>query len=131
MEPTNLFADTIEPVLRTKPDELFRIQIEARPMPEAEDAAEFDGAVINCWIDADDLRTAELRAIELIQEEKWTAVRIEDWELGGRDSYSPEDFDEDELTEIFETIDEAFECGASLIFYFFPPDEEGAAEAGH
>jgi len=127
MEPTNLFSDTIPAVVRTKKGELFRIQIEATPMPEAEDAAEFSGAVINCWIDADDLRTAKIRAIELIQEEHWTPVRIEDWELADRDGYSAEDFDEDELTEIYETMDEAMECGASLIFYFFPPDEAGPA----
>jgi hypothetical protein len=68
-EPNNLYADTIDRVVRIKPGELFLVRIEARPKPDSPEAADTAGAVVNCWVDADDLRTFELRAVALIQEQ--------------------------------------------------------------
>ena len=44
----NLYADTIAPVSRTKPEELFLIRMAAKPSPENPEAAEVGGAYANC-----------------------------------------------------------------------------------
>ena len=37
--------------------------------------------LVNCYVDADDLRSAELRAVALIQQHDWQPVHFEAWRL--------------------------------------------------
>ena len=67
-QPSNLYADSVAPVRRSKPDEVFFIRMQASPQRGSEDFGEAGGAFINCYVDADDLRSAELRAVVLIQQ---------------------------------------------------------------
>src|SRR5436309_7713505 len=80
-EPTNLHADTVPPVHRTQPGEVFFIRMEARPVPGSDAFGHSGGAYVNCYVDADDLRSAELRAISLIQEADWQPEHFETWQL--------------------------------------------------
>lgn len=77
----NLFADTIAPVRRASSDEVFFICVEACPEPGAPDFGEFGGAFVNCYVDASDLRAAELAMIEMLQAEGWRPYRFDGWEL--------------------------------------------------
>lgn len=120
-----LYSDSVAPVSRSSPGELFLITIEARPAPESEDAAEFGGAFVNCWVDVDDLRTAERRAVDLIREHGWQPYRFDEWQLVSRATYvdrKPEG-GEDEV-DYREVLDEAFEAGVSCIFHQWSADAE-------
>lgn len=83
-----LFADTIPPVKRTNAREIFLIRIVAQPAPESSEAADLGGAYVVCLVDADDLRTAEQRAIERIRAEQWQLRKFEHWEIVCRQCYS-------------------------------------------
>ncbi len=80
-EPENLYSDTIAPVHRASPDEVFFISMEACPEPGSEDFGVEGGAFVNCYVDADDLRTAEICAIAHIQEQGWRPHRFSEWHL--------------------------------------------------
>ena len=93
-EPTNLYADGVAPVHRTKPGEVFFVRMEACPEPGSDEFGTTGGAYVNCYLDVDDLRSAELRAIALIQESGWQPQRFDTWELTCAecaDDASPED----------------------------------------
>lgn len=82
------YSDGIDSVERCASGELFLVTIEARPEPHAEKYGEAGGAFINCWVDADDLRTAERRAVSLIQEHGWRQCRFISWEIVTRETYA-------------------------------------------
>ena len=63
------------------PGEVFFISIEACPEPESEDFGIEGGASVNCYVDADDLRTAEIRSVSLIRQHGWLPQRIDTWHL--------------------------------------------------
>jgi len=63
------------------PGEVFFIGMEASPKPGSADFGSTGGAYVNCYIDADDLRAAELRAIAFIQSSDWEPTRFTTWEL--------------------------------------------------
>jgi len=60
--PISLHSDSIEPVHRKMPTEVFMVRLVACPEPGSNDFGEAGGAYVNCYVDADDLRTAEIRA---------------------------------------------------------------------
>jgi len=127
----NLFADTISPVRRRNADELFLIRMIAEPLPGNGEAADVGGAYVNCWVNADDLRTAEQRAIARIREEQWQVTKFDHWELVCRQCYTDDPrYDEEEKQESLEAVDEAFEDGVALVFFCWPvnaPDADDSA----
>jgi hypothetical protein len=119
----NLFADTISPVKRSKPEELFLIRILAKPSPQNPEAAGVGGAYVNCWVDSDELRDAEELAIEAIESEQWQPGKFDHWELVCRRCYVDNlSYEETERLEILERVDEAFKYGISFTFNCWPPD---------
>ncbi len=118
-----LFADTIGPVNRNTPEELFLLRIEATPTPENPEKDDVGGAYVNAWVDAETLREAEEKAIERIKEEGWSPVKFEHWELVCKDCYSEESYDKESLPDILDSIETAFEYGVGLIFHTWPIDE--------
>ena len=123
----NLFADTIAPVSRRNADELFFIRVVAEPLPENTEAIDSGGAYVNCWVDADDLRTAEQAALDRIREERWRTTKFEHWELVCRRCYTDDvRYSEVERRESLERFDEAFEYGIALKFHCWPVDAPDA-----
>jgi hypothetical protein len=122
-EEHQLYADSIDPVLRTFPDQLFLVTLEAEPEPDSEEFGELGGAFVNCWMDADDLRTAEQRAMELVQEDGWRPVRFESWEIVTRATYA-DDKPAEGSPDYQELIDQAFAEGAAIVFFTWPADAE-------
>ena len=127
----SLFADTIEPVKRRSADELFLVRVIAKPLPDNSGAAEIGGAYINCWVNVDDLRTAEQRAIDRVREEQWRPTKFEHWELVCRRCYVEDSkYDEDERRESLARVDEAFEYGIAITFFCWPVDAPDADDEG-
>jgi hypothetical protein len=110
-----LFADSIEPITRESPDQVFFIRIEGRPQEDNPEALEVAGGYINIWIDTDVFRDAELQAMEAIQNEGWRPHRFDHWSVLGRDE-CPE--------EGLEAFDEAVEAGVSLSIFTWGHDEQ-------
>jgi hypothetical protein len=123
------YSDGIEPVRRSSPNELFLVTIEARPAPGSEEFGELGGSFVNCWVDADDLRTAERRAVALIQADGWMPHRFEEWSLVTRETYAdwePLDDGEPDSRELFE---QALIDGEVCVFYEWPVDDLDADDA--
>jgi hypothetical protein len=121
------YSDRIDPVTRSGPHELFLITIEAVPEPESEDYGEAGGAFVNCWINADTLRTAERLATKLIRENDWRPHRFEAWEIVTRDTYAVEEPGEDE-PDLRELVEQAFVDGEACVFNTWPVDAPDAEE---
>jgi hypothetical protein len=122
-----LYADTIAPVHRTSAAELFLVTLEAQPETDSEDYGRVGGAYVNCWVDTAELRTAELRALQLIEANRWRAHRFESWELVSREAYDsghPMDADPD----VRELIAQAFADGEACAFYTWPIDAADEAD---
>lgn len=118
LTPDNLYSDTVDPVRRMTPDELFLVRIEAIPEPDNPEAADTGGAFVNCWLDVDDLRSAELEAIEIIRYNGWRPQRLDTWELVSRSSCG----------DSAEQVEEAFHNGSACAFFAWPleaPDSGG------
>src|SRR6266567_392163 len=79
--PSTLYPDTIAPVRRLMPEEVFVLRLEAYPQRVSKNFGTEGGAIINCYVDADDLRAAELRALESIRDEDWRSHRVDGWQL--------------------------------------------------
>ena len=123
----NTYANTIAMVRRSKTDELFLIRIVAKPCPENSEASETGGAYVNCWVDADDLRIAEQKAIEAIEGERWQPVKFDNWKLVCRRCYIEDaNLEVAERCEYLERVDEAFDYGFALVFNCWPIDAPDA-----
>ena len=122
--PRKLFSDSIDPVYRTKSEEVFLVRIEAKPNSSNEEALDIAGAFVNCWVNADDLKTAELESIKYIQDSDWTPSRFDHWELVCRECYQDEEF-----ADSLQAVEDSFEEGISGIFYTWPHDAPDAHEA--
>ncbi len=122
------YSDSIAPVRRSSAEELFLVTIEARPEPDSDEYGEAGGAFVNCWVDADDLRTAERRALALIELEGWRPHRFDDWELVTRATYANREPTEDGL-DLREIVEQAFIDGEVCEFYSWPIDAPDADEA--
>lgn len=124
-----LYSESMAPVKRTKPNELFLVCILAKPSPGNPEAAEVGGAYVNCWVDTDDLRDAEAQAIEAIEAEKWQPTKFDRWQLVNRRFYvDSANYDEAERKELLEVVDEAFEQGLAFEFNCWPPEGAEPAE---
>ncbi len=126
-DPSNLYADTIGPVYRSGPGEVFFVRLEACPEPGSDEFGSSGGAYVNCYIDADDLRTAELRAVALIQANGWQPTRFDTWQLtcaecasASRDPEAPDAASPREL------VQQALADGEVCEFYCWPIDAPDA-----
>jgi hypothetical protein len=117
-----LYAETIAPVFRTKAGELFLLTLEANPGPDSEDYGRVGGAFVNCWVDAADLRTAELRALGLIEKHGWRSHRFESWELVSRETYVNREPPIDGAPDFRELVEQAFVDGEVCVFNIWPLD---------
>jgi hypothetical protein len=123
------YADGIEPVRRSSPGELFLVTIEARPAPGSEKFGQMGGSFVNCWVNADDLCTAERRAVALIEADGWRPHRFEEWSIVSRETYTdwkPLDEDGPDLRELFE---QALIDGELCVFNTWPLDAPDAGAA--
>jgi hypothetical protein len=48
--PTKLYADSIAPVHRSMPEEVFMVRMVARPQPGSDDFGTEGGAYVNCHL---------------------------------------------------------------------------------
>jgi hypothetical protein len=127
-EQPQYYSDGINPVIRSTPEELFLVLIEARPEPGASEYGEAGGAFFNCWVNTDTLRTAERRAVALIREKSWRPHRFDSWELVTRNRYAdwvPSDYDE---TDVRELVEQAFTDGEACEFYSWPVNAPDSGE---
>ena len=121
------YSDGIDPVRRSSPNELFLVTIEARPEPDSAEYGEVDGAFVNCWVDADDLRSAERRAVALIQEDGCRPHRFDVWELVSRATYEGRE-PSDDGPDLREVVAQAFTDGEVCVFRTWPADAPDALE---
>ena len=122
------YSDGVDPVHRSSPHELFLVTIEVRPESGSAEAGEVGGAFVNCWVDADDLRAAERRAVAGIREQGWRPHRFEEWKLVTRATYtdwSPQDGGGPDLREV---VDQAFVDGDVFVFNTWPADAPDAPD---
>ncbi len=123
----DLFANTIALVRREQPEQLFLVRVVAVPAPDSPEIGEVGGAYANCWVDADDLRSAEQTTLAAISREGWYPQKFERWNLVSRDSYMQDaSHSPEEIQAFTEHIEEAFADGYSLTFYCWPPDAPDA-----
>jgi hypothetical protein len=120
------YSDGIERVRRSSSDELFLLTIEARPEPNSEDHVDVGGAFVTCWVNADDLRAAERRAVALIQAHGWRPHRFEEWELVSRATYATGQPRDDNGLDPREVLDQAFIDGEVCVFNTWPVDAPDA-----
>ena len=107
------------------PSEVFIIRFEASPEPDSDDFGTDGGAIVNCFVDADDLRTAEIRAISLIWEHGWQPCRFETWLLicaECADSATPEHGGDSQR----ELVEQARLDGEVCVFHTWPIDAPDA-----
>ena len=107
------------------PDEVFFIRMEASPEPGSDDFSTEGGGVVNCYVDADDLRTAELRAISLIRQHGWQPQRFETWELTCGECAKDTPADDGSPTSR-ELVEQALLDGECCVFYTWPIDAPDA-----
>jgi hypothetical protein len=81
-----LFSDTIDPVTRESSAQIFFIRVEARPLEHIPEAAEVAGGYVNVWINTDVFRSAEIEALEAIENEGWRPHRFDEWSLNGAEN---------------------------------------------
>jgi hypothetical protein len=122
------YSDHIDPVSRSSPEQLFLLMLEAKPQPDSDEYREVGGAYVNCWVDADDLRTAERRAVALILEEGWKPYRFESWQFVTRETYVDQKPDDSGSADMREVVDEAFADGVALVFNTWGVDAPDADE---
>jgi hypothetical protein len=121
-KPVHLYSDGFAPVFRSSSREVFFIRLEAAPQVGSDDFGDLGGAYVNCYLNADDLRTAELQAIALIQNEGWQPVRFETWRLVCIECESNTDNDYEESPTPRELIEEAVREGGACLFHSWPID---------
>ena len=121
--PDNLYSDQAGDVARSRPDEVFFLSIEAYPEPGSDDFGDVGGAFVHCFVNADTLREAELRALELLREHDWRPHQLEGWELIHPDGANREVTDDSGVSQ-FDQVEEALCKGESLAFYCW--DIEGS-----
>jgi hypothetical protein len=102
------YSDGIDPIQRSSPAELFLVTLEARPEPDSDEYKEAGGAFVNCWVNADDLRTAERRAVALVREAGWRPHRFDAWEIVTRDTYANSQPSDDAGPDLLEIVAQAF-----------------------
>jgi hypothetical protein len=122
------YSDAIDPVTRSSREELFYIVMEARPGPAAQEYGEAGGAFVNCWVDADDLRAAQRRAVDLIRESGWRPHRLESWEIVTRDSYAEWVSGDDGGFDPRDAMTQAFIDGEVCEYFCWPADAPDADE---
>jgi hypothetical protein len=121
--PDKLYSDHAGNIARSRLDEVFFLSIEAYPEPGSEGFGDVGGAFVHCFVDADTLREAEVRGLELLHEHGWRPHRLEGWELLHRDTANREVIDDSGRSQ-FSQVEEALGGGESLAFYCW--DIEGS-----
>ena len=103
------------------PEEVFMVRMLASPEPGCDEFGTFGGAYVNCYVDADDLRTAEIRAISLIQLRGWQPQRFETWQLTCIDCADDVPANES-APSTRELVEQARVDGECCVFYTWPID---------
>jgi hypothetical protein len=114
------YSDGKNPVRRSSSDELFLLTVEARPEPDSDEFGTAGGAFVNCWVNADDLRTAERRSVALIEKLGWRPHRFEEWELVTRATYVHRQPEDDDGLELREIVEQTFIDGEVCVFNIWP-----------
>jgi hypothetical protein len=109
------------------PEEVFFLRIIARPAPGSEDFGHEGGAYVNCYVDAEDLRSAELRAIDLIRQDGWKPERFDTWQLTCADCAddTPPDYGAPSSRSL---VEQARIDGGCCVFHTWPIDAPDADE---
>jgi hypothetical protein len=124
-----LFSDTLSEVRRNNNGEVFFITIMAEPCEGNDEFKEAGGAYVNCWVNADTLREAEISALNEIESENWKPKKIEEWEILCEECYeNRDDLDQEEVEELKSCLSEAYEHGISLLFHCWPIGAEDDEE---
>lgn len=96
---------------------IYYLLIEAKPNKNNDECKEFAGAFVNCWIKANDEKSALKKAEEYIDSEMWEIINIEEIYLLEKDFY----IDNPELKSCY---DLACEYGTSAIFNCWSIEED-------
>lgn len=122
------YSDTIDPVVRSSPTDVFLVTIEAKPKPDTDEAKEYAGAFCSCWVNADDLRSAERRTVDVMDEQNWIPFRFDEWHLVGPDFYRDWKPREENDVDCRNFPKQALIDGEVFVAYTFPLDAPDAEE---
>jgi hypothetical protein len=122
------YSDRIDPVHRSSPDQLFFLIIEARPEPDSDEYGDAGGAFVSCFVDADDLRTAERQAVALIEQTGWRPCRFVEWKFVTSASFADHKTTDDE-PDPRQMVEQTFIDGTVCVFQTWPVDAPDASEA--
>ena len=125
-----LYADSIEPISRSRSDEVFFLNIEACPEPGSPDFGFLAGAYVHCYISSPTLREAELYALEIMQGGGWRPHRFHEWDLLSPDTAS-EDSPNPDTPSPRHSVQEAEKNGHVLVFHCWDIDSAHPDEVPH
>jgi hypothetical protein len=115
-------------IRRTNPRQLFLLTVEARPIPGVEEVADYDGAFVNCWVNADDLQQAEQQVLALLPEHGWQVQQFESWQRVTREAYLhnpvPPDAEGTERVNYREFVDLALLDGIACLTHVWSDDSQ-------
>lgn len=124
----NLYSDSIGHVFREDRSEVFFLSVEAYPEPGSPDFGTAGGAFINCYLDADSLRDAELAMLEILREEGWRPYRLEGWEVTCAERAQAEPAEAGEPSQR-DMVEEALNEGYAQVIYAWDIDADDAVES--
>ena len=96
--------------------EMYYGMLTARPCADNPEAAECDGAYVNCFVRAEDPAEAKERAKALLAAEGWELTEVRTLRRAQRERYAQD-------PEMSRCYDEALEYGESAVIYAWEKEE--------
>lgn len=122
-----LYADTIDPVIRSRSTEVFFLSIEACPEVGSPDFGFLGGAYVHCYVDSHSLRDAEIHALEILHGGGWRPHRFHEWDLLSAETAS-EDSPNPDTPCPQDCVEEARRNGHVIVFHCWDIDAADANE---
>ena len=94
------------------------LQYHARPKEKPVNSDDISGAYINCWINDDNQKEAERRAIKMMDENGWAVLTLDE-----ASSVTSSDYSEDDQQ--LEYYDQALIDDEVLVVYTYPLVDKG------
>jgi hypothetical protein len=97
---------------------IYYFMFEAVPNPDNPEKEEYEGAFVNCWVNATSMKSALTDAAKYIKSEGWKIEGMEESFIVDRERYEGET----ELVDSLECFDQAISNGVCALFNVWPHD---------
>ncbi|WKA56218.1 hypothetical protein [Planococcus shixiaomingii] len=98
---------------------IYYFKFEATPNPDNPEREQYEGAIVNCWVDGTSMKPALTEAAKYVKNEGWKIEKMDDSFKVERERYEGNP----ELSESLECFDQALREGVSALFYVWPDKE--------